>query len=169
MATHVSGKGFLSSRNRLKLILPQCFVFLSRSSTSLLRLPALPARLIPLPSVFQLFLLILALLEASTSFLSTLFGPRWIYFVVWTLIGFEGIFGGTAYVACYHWLGIEDFGGEEAGESREEKIAKREFRVSAVGFADTCGILAASLVSSWLEPTLCGIQVRHGRTLCKEV
>lgn len=114
-------------------------MFLSRSSTSLLRLPALPAHLIPLPSLFQLALLVLALLEASVSFLSSLFGDRSIYFIVWLLIGLEGIFGGTAYVSCYHWLGIEEFGEEEAAESREIKVAKREFRVSAVGFADTCG------------------------------
>lgn len=193
LAAHIPGPSL-----RLRPLHPnrpflQTFVFLSRSSTSLLRLPALPISLIPLPSLLQLCLLLVALLEASTSLLSSISGPSWIYAVVWLLIGCEGVFGGTAYVACYHWLGVEQFGEEEQREPREVKVAKREFRIACVGFADTMGsvvsppsvrpsplergaepptdrrILAASLLSSWLEPTLCAIQVDRGRTLCREV
>lgn len=42
-------------------------------------------------------------------------------------------------------------------------------RISAVGFADTGGILAASLVASFVEPRLCASQVARGRLYCRQL
>ncbi|KAA1098092.1 battenin CLN3 protein [Puccinia graminis f. sp. tritici] len=137
----------------------QIFVFFSRSSMAIFRFPALPRTLIPLPSLLQVLIFCTLLLEASSGFLSRLVSVEWIYFLVFALISLEGICGGLAYVSAYYWLGMD-------GHDLDQE---NEFRMACVGFADTFGILLASLFSSWLEPRLCGIQVSHGRTLCREV
>ncbi|KAG0148798.1 hypothetical protein CROQUDRAFT_74956 [Cronartium quercuum f. sp. fusiforme G11] len=133
----------------------QIFVFFSRSSIAICRLPPLPKRLIPLPSLFQVILFCIILLESSNQTISQAFGPNFIYAVIFSLISLEGVCGGLAYVSAFHWLSQED--------------DEQEFKIGCVGFADTIGILGASLFSSWLEPRLCGIQVSQGRTLCRDV
>ncbi|MBW0464303.1 hypothetical protein O181_004018 [Austropuccinia psidii MF-1] len=133
----------------------QTFVFISRSSMAIFRLPPLPKALIPLPSIIQVFLFLIILLESSSQILVKLFSSNWIYTILFILISLEGICGGTAYVGAYYWLGQEE--------------GQKEFQIACVGFADTLGILVASLFSSWLEPKLCGIQVSHGQLLCRQV
>ncbi|KAI9629622.1 hypothetical protein KEM48_012685 [Puccinia striiformis f. sp. tritici PST-130] len=81
-------------------------------------------------------------------------------FLDFAIISIEGICGGLAYVSVYYWLGNDHLA---------TNPIENEFRIACVGFADTFGILLASIFSSWLEPKLCGIQVSHGRTLCREV
>lgn len=61
---------------------------------------------------------------------------------------------------------VNDRGG--MGKSEERKKSEREFRIASVGFADTLGILCASVLSIGLEPWLCGVQVGRGRDLCRE-
>lgn len=133
----------------------QIFVFFSRSSIAILRFPPMPKSLISLPSLIQVFIFSIILLESSHQILSNLVTSEFIYTVIFALISLEGICGGLAYVSAFYWLSLED--------------DHKEFKIGCVGFADTIGILCASLFSSWLEPRLCGIQVSQGRSLCREV
>ncbi|EGF98888.1 uncharacterized protein MELLADRAFT_118419 [Melampsora larici-populina 98AG31] len=133
----------------------QIFVFFSRSSIAILRLPPMPKSLISLPSLIQVLIFSIILLESSHQILSNAFTSEFIYTIIFALISLEGICGGLAYVSAFYWLSLED--------------DHKEFKIGCVGFSDTIGILCASLFSSWLEPRLCGIQVSRGRTLCREV
>jgi battenin len=93
------------------------------------------------------------------------------------MISLEGISGGLAYVNVFYRLNQDDDDDGDAKEEEErgrmfstdERLARKEFRIACVGFADTLGILTASLASSGIEPWLCGLQLKRGRTLCKEV
>lgn len=48
-------------------------------------------------------------------------------------------------------------------------MQEREFQIGSVGFADSLGILAASLLAMPTELELCKAQVRRGKMLCKAV
>ncbi|GAA5955657.1 hypothetical protein JCM21900_005075 [Sporobolomyces salmonicolor] len=161
-------------------LLYQTFVFISRSSLSILRLPPLPLALLPLPTLLQLLILLLTTLEASTSFFVNALGEAGATWVTVGLVCTEGLCGGAAYVNCFYRLGMEN--GELAEEESEglldrarakkdprRREQEKEFRIASVGFADTLGILVASLVASALEPRLCSAQVAHGRTYCREL
>ncbi|GAA5855539.1 hypothetical protein JCM3766R1_006352 [Sporobolomyces carnicolor] len=161
-------------------LLYQTFVFVSRSSLSILHLPPLPLALLPVPTVLQLAILSVTLLESSTSFLVDWFGEAGATWVTIALVCCEGLCGGAAYVNCFYRLGtaLEPGGGGDddvegqgvvstKGSRRREQ--EKEFRIASVGFADTSGILVASLISSALEPRLCGIQVGRGRGYCREL
>lgn len=151
----------------------QTFVFFSRSSLSLFRLPPLPASCIPLPTILQIVLLVVLSLESAYGILETLAGSN----AIWgcgILIAFEGISGGLAYVNVFYRLARDDDSGEVeeggGGDGNEKRrLSEREFKIASVGFADTLGILAASGVASLLEPYLCQIQVNRGKTLCREI
>lgn len=131
-------------------------------------------------------------MESTHQVFTSLFGPAYAIGACAILIALEGLFGGTAYVNAYLRVGLIEE--KEDMIDRGTTLARREFRMACVGFADTLGILVASLVSSWLEPTLCGgksggtqyqytiledckltlqftplVQVDSGRNLCKEV
>ncbi|KAM0792898.1 hypothetical protein ACM66B_002659 [Microbotryomycetes sp. NB124-2] len=156
----------------------QTFVFISRSSLSILRLPPIPIPFLPLPTLFQLGLLAVTTLQASTLFISNSLGEAGATWVTFVLVACEGLAGGSAYVNCFYWLGLE----ESAEDDEEDELGRggserdvtriameREFKIASVGFADTLGILCASLVASALEPALCKAQVARSRTLCKEL
>lgn len=49
----------------------------------------------------------------------------------------------------------------------ERAKQEQEFRIGSIGFADSLGILAASLVAVPMEVFLCNTQIRRGRTLCQ--
>jgi hypothetical protein len=72
-----------------------------------------------------------------------------------------------AYVNVFYRLGNDEDDGSTGDQGR--RSLEREFCISAVGFADTLGILVASLVSIVLEPWLCGVQVGRGRMFCKSL
>ncbi|KAI9620394.1 hypothetical protein H4Q26_013606 [Puccinia striiformis f. sp. tritici PST-130] len=74
-------------------------------------------------------------------------------FLIFAIISIEGICGGLAYVSVYYWLGNDQIATTSPSKMNSESLV----------------ILLASIFSSWLEPKLCGIQVSHGRTLCREV
>lgn len=116
----------------------------------------------------QVFLLCIASLESGRGTLEAIFGPSLIITVVFCIIACEGISGGLSYVNVFHRVNVEGIRGEP-GETELEKIAKTEFRIASIGFADTSGILMASLVAIWLEPVLCADQIGRGKTLCKEI
>ncbi|GAA5943530.1 hypothetical protein JCM10213_005521 [Rhodosporidiobolus nylandii] len=155
-------------------LLYQTFVFISRSSLSILHLPPLPLSLLPLPTLLQLCILFLTLLESSTSLFVSLAGEHGATYLVALLICAEGLCGGGAYVNAFHRLAVMQHDEEEeeglgGGKSAERRKQEKEFRVASVGFADTLGILLASLVSSALEPALCAGQVARRRMYCKEL
>lgn len=94
-------------------MLYQTFVFVSRSSLSILHLPPLPLALLPVPTVLQLAILSVTLLESSTSFLVDWFGEAGATWVTIALVCCEGLCGGAAYVNCFYRLGtaLEPGGG----------------------------------------------------------
>jgi len=129
------------------LIPDQSFVFLSRSSLSI-GLPPLPRRLLPLPSIVQFFVLILLSLQSSRFiFSSSAYTPpsdppangsdRTIT-IVFLLMCLEGLCGGSAYVNTFFHVGREGEDGGEGEEGARRKMEK-EFRIGAVGAADSCG------------------------------
>ena len=61
---------------------------------------------------------------------------------------------------------IEAWPPERLGEwSRQAK----EFRIGSMGFADSFGILVASLIAMPTEVGLCRLQVERGRDLCTQI
>lgn len=65
-----------------------------------------------------------------------------------------------------------EMGGDQRASNAtamEKKAMEREFRIGAVGAADSTGILFASLISMPLEIALCQSQVDQGRTMCREL
>ncbi|KAL7421274.1 battenin CLN3 protein [Cryptotrichosporon argae] len=149
----------------------QTFVFVSRSSLSL-GLPPLPRRLLPLPALTQLAVLA-ALATQARAFVLGDEGARAIT-PVFLLVCLEGLCGGLAYVNTFYHVGREGQGaadGHDADADADARraSAEREFRVGAVGAADSCGILLASLISMPVEVALCAAQVRQGHTLCRDM
>ncbi|ELU38322.1 BTN1 protein [Rhizoctonia solani AG-1 IA] len=150
----------------------QAFVFLSRSSISL-GLPALPTALLPLPAVIQAVIMGTLALESSTGFLSggqpetTTQG-----FVLPILMSLIKV------PPTLRWLGLNiDISvnvfyrvGQDGAQSsslddphsRELARQEQEFRIGSIGFADSSGILLASLISMPTEVSLCHTQVRRG-------
>ncbi|KAN0063912.1 battenin CLN3 protein [Thecaphora frezii] len=177
----------LSDYYPLYQLVYQTFVFLSRSSVSILRLPAIPKRFLWAPAVLQTLLLALLVSESLHAwFRASIASP-----LVIVLICIEGLAGGGAYVSVFYSIGRDeegggsslrlpehdgDFGGgnDEAAEAKGAYEAARraqehEFRIGCVGFGDSLGILAASLVAMPLQVDLCNRQVQDGRMLCKQV
>jgi len=86
--------------------------------------------------------------------------------IVFLLIGLEGICGGLAYVNCFYHINQIPM-----REDIDPELAKqeREFQIGSVGFADSLGILCASLLAMPTELELCKAQVRRGKMLCTAV
>lgn len=153
-------------------ITDQTFVFLSRSSLSL-GLPPIPKRLLPLPAIIQFLVLSLLFLQAKTFFFSS---PAYTppaegegggvdrsITIVFLLICLEGLCGGSGYVNTFYHVGREGSGGENddynddnemGGDQRasnatamEKKAMEREFRIGAVGAADSTGTFSSSRIS----------------------
>ncbi|KAK4688359.1 battenin, partial [Tremellales sp. Uapishka_1] len=151
----------------------QTFVFISRSSLSL-GVPALPIRLLPLPSFVQSVVLTLLALQSryfiftSSAFLppSPISGVDRSISLVFLLICLEGLCGGSSYVNTFYHVGRE---GEDGNDEDAKTKLQREFRIGVVGASDSCGILFASLISMPLEIALCNSQVAQGRSTCREL
>jgi len=58
--------------------------------------------------------------------------------------------------------------GQNAGLEQWKRQAK-EFRIGSLGFADSLGILLASLIAMPTELGLCRLQVSRGKELCKRL
>ncbi|TEB32688.1 hypothetical protein FA13DRAFT_1731182 [Coprinellus micaceus] len=127
----------------------QTFVFLSRSSISM-GLPPLPERLLPLPSVVQGVILSTLAYEAAVGFFGT--PPdepnqtKNIFFVFF-LICLEGICGGLAYVNVFYRINHEPPDANIRYNDIELTRQAREFRIGSIGFADSTGILLASILA----------------------
>ena len=63
----------------------------------------------------------------------------------------------------FYRIGQEERTTEETERSKQE----REFKIGSIGFSDSLGILAASLLAVPMEIELCKAQVRRGKTLCR--
>ncbi|KAJ3822411.1 batten's disease protein Cln3 [Lentinula raphanica] len=144
----------------------QTTVFLSRSSISI-GLPPLPLKLLPLPSVLQGFILLLLAFESSIGFYAEDSEGLSIT-TVFLLISLEGICGGLAYVNAFYRINQERPDPNSLHDMERAKQDK-EFKIGSIGFADSSGILFASLLAVPTELALCKAQTRRGRMLCKEL
>ncbi|GAB1520316.1 battenin CLN3 protein [Rhizoctonia solani] len=130
----------------------QAFVFLSRSSISL-GLPALPTALLPLPAVIQAVIMGTLALESSTGFLSggqpETTTQGFVLPILMSLIAVEGVCGGLAYVNVFYRVGQDGAQSSSLDDPHSRELARQEqeFRIGSIGFADSSGILLASLIS----------------------
>ncbi|KAK1922619.1 protein BTN1 [Papiliotrema laurentii] len=156
----------------------QSFVFISRSSLSL-GLPPIPRRYLAVPSIIQFVVLVLLSLQSARFIFSAPeYTPpaippstgvdRSITFV-FLLICLEGLCGGSSYVNTFYHVGHLGEEGGHHGEQGARRKTEKEFRIGAVGAADSCGILFASLISMPTEVALCNAQIAAGRTTCREL
>ncbi|KAF9045531.1 batten's disease protein Cln3 [Panaeolus papilionaceus] len=142
----------------------QSTVFLSRSSISL-GLPALPERLLPLPAVLQFLILVILTYESAYG----LFGDEsegLNILTVFLLISIEGICGGLAYVNVFYRINHEPPDPNFSNDIERTK-QEREFKIGSIGFADSTGILLASILAVPMEIQLCKAQIKRGKVLCK--
>ncbi|CAB63796.1 battenin CLN3 family protein [Schizosaccharomyces pombe] len=119
----------------------QIGVFLSRSSISFFTVPYLRTL-----AITQFIILLFTILQSALYLTSS-------YHFVLFLIFVEGLIGGTVYVNVYHSL-------------QTTESSQRELAISTVGSSDSSGIFLASLVSLFLEPSLCHFQADRGRDWC---
>lgn len=156
----------------------QTFVFLSRSSISF-GLPPLPIKLLSLPAILQGIILTVLTVEAAEDIFKD-YGP----YAVFLLISIEGICGGLAYVNVYYHIGHEEIPlpvaapegsedsllrGSNVKQLEKWKGQAKEFRIGSLGFADSFGILLASLIAMPTELELCKHQVLRGKDLCRRL
>ncbi|KAJ3552023.1 hypothetical protein NM688_g4377 [Phlebia brevispora] len=142
----------------------QTTVFFSRSSISL-GIPPLPTRLLGLPAVVQAVIITVLAVESGVGIFSE--DSEGVSFsLVFLLISIEGFCGGLAYVNVFYRINQEH---QDVVTTSDPERAKqeREFKIGSIGFADSMGILAASLVAVPTEVELCKAQVSRGKLLCK--
>ncbi|KIJ89576.1 hypothetical protein K443DRAFT_117789, partial [Laccaria amethystina LaAM-08-1] len=142
----------------------QTTVFLSRSSISL-GIPALPQSLLPLPAIIQAIILLVLTYESAVGFFDDN-DEVWSVFLVFILISLEGVCGGLAYVNAFYRVNHEP-PDPNTRNNIERTRQEREFRIGSIGFADSTGILFASILAVPTELELCKAQVRRGKLLCQ--
>lgn len=111
----------------------QSFVFISRSSLSLLRLPPLPRSLLPLPTVVQLCLLALMVLESSTGFIESIVGENGAIYIVLVMVALEGISGGSVPYPLSFLLVLTRSEMQVGIRQRILPTRKRRFRIERSG------------------------------------
>ena len=107
----------------------------------------------------QVILLVILSTEAVYGTFEAALGSSAIWLVM-LLIACEGLSGGYSYCSAFSRIGEED-------DDPDPSVL--EFKMAACGFADSSGIVAASFIAGWLEPTLCAAQVARGKTLCEQI
>lgn len=105
-------------------LLYQTFVFVSRSSLSILHLPPLPLALLPLPTILQVAILVVTTFESATSFLVALFGEHGATWCMALRVCCEGLCGGAAYVNAFHRLATDS--GEDQDDDDDELAEEEE-------------------------------------------
>ncbi|KAJ6618758.1 batten's disease protein Cln3 [Mycena sp. CBHHK59/15] len=145
----------------------QTTVFLSRSSISI-GIPPLPARLLPLPAILQAGILLTLAFEAAVGIFPSdpSANEAWSIATVFLLVSLEGICGGSAYVNVFYRIN-QDPPSPHTAHDLERTRQEREFKIGSVGFADSSGILLASILAVPMEVALCRKQVSRGKLLCK--
>ncbi|KAH7912867.1 batten's disease protein Cln3 [Hygrophoropsis aurantiaca] len=142
----------------------QTTVFLSRSSISLGIRP-LPPRLLPMPAIVQLIILLILVFESAIGLFPDDREGRSIT-LVFLLISLEGICGGLAYVNVFYRINQEK-PDPILNHDLEHTKQEHEFKIGSIGFADSSGILLASLLAMPTEMELCKAQVARGKFLCR--
>jgi len=89
-------------------------------------------------------------------------------FLVFTLISLEGLCGGLAYVTVFYRVNQES-SDPEMSHNIEKSRQEREFKIGSLGFADSTGILLASILAVPTEIELCKAQLRRGKMFCKDL
>ncbi|KAG1900117.1 batten's disease protein Cln3 [Suillus fuscotomentosus] len=142
----------------------QTTVFFSRSSISL-GLKTLPAHLLPAPAIIQFVILLLLVFESAVGLLPEDREAGSI-FLVFILISIEGVCGGLAYVNVFYCINQEQ---PDPASTHDPDVIKqeREFKIGSIGFADSSGILLASILAVPTEMELCRAQVTRGKYLCQ--
>ncbi|RKF77746.1 Protein BTN1 [Golovinomyces cichoracearum] len=123
----------------------QLGVFISRSSLSFLTISNLL-----LPSLFQMFNLVLLLLQALYFFLPNVT-------IVFVIMFWEGLLGGAVYINTFATI------------MREKQGEEREWSLGATTVSDSAGIMIASLIGIIIEPRICEWNVQSGRPWCRDV
>ncbi|KAI0089419.1 batten's disease protein Cln3 [Irpex rosettiformis] len=146
----------------------QTTVFFSRSSISI-GLPPLPEKLLSIPAFAQAFILTLLAIESAVGIFSE--DSQGLSFsFVFLLISIEGICGGLAYVNVFYRINQEQHHSltdENADPERAKQ--EKEFKIGSIGFADSTGILLASILAVPTEVELCNAQARRGKMICKSL
>jgi len=94
---------------------------------------------------------------------------------IFLMICLEGVCGGLAYVNVFYRLSQDQAAShadDPARPSHEQQQLERqirEFRIGSIGFADSSGILLASVLAVPTEVALCRAQIRRGKTLCADL
>jgi battenin len=121
----------------------QLGVFISRSSAAFVRIHKLY-----IPSILQGVNFVLLILQSLYYFIPNVY-------LIMIIVFYEGLLGGAAYVNTFMLI-LETIPGDE-----------REFSLGATSLSDSGGIVISALIGLWLEPSLCGYQVEHGREWCR--
>ncbi|KAG6889596.1 hypothetical protein C0995_016404, partial [Termitomyces sp. Mi166 len=135
-------------------------VFFSRSSISL-GIPPLPSQLLPLPAIIQCILLLILTFESAVGVYKESASAASIM-TVFVLITVEGICGGLAYVNVFYHINQERPNPMSVNDP-ERAAQEKEFKIGSVGFADSLGILFASLLAVPTELKLCKVQIKRGK------
>ncbi|RKP38562.1 CLN3 protein-domain-containing protein [Dimargaris cristalligena] len=122
----------------------QAGVFISRSSVSILHIQR-----VWIPSSMQVLTMLLLLSQA-------LFGWMPSVYLVFAVIFWEGLLGGSTYVNTYFNV------------SKDVPSTHREFSMGVCGVGGSMGITIAAFVGMALEMGLCKFQVSQGNMLCKQ-
>ncbi|KAH6640091.1 batten's disease protein Cln3 [Truncatella angustata] len=123
----------------------QLGVFISRSSIAFIRV-----RHLYLPSFLQVGNLVLLTVHALLFFIPSVY-------IVFLIIFWEGLLGGTVYVNTFAEI-MENIPASE-----------REFSLGATSVSDSAGICIAGFIGMAIEPWLCNYQVHQGRDWCKKI
>ncbi|TCD60116.1 battenin CLN3 protein [Steccherinum ochraceum] len=143
----------------------QTTVFFSRSAITL-GFPPLPRRLLPLPAAVQAVILTILVIDSAVGIFSDESEGLSIS-LVFLLIALEGICGGLAYVNVFYRVNQENTTSADGDPERSKQ--EREFKIGSIGFADSMGILLASLIAVPTEVQLCNIQAARGKMICKSL
>ncbi|EDR10336.1 uncharacterized protein LACBIDRAFT_325288 [Laccaria bicolor S238N-H82] len=142
----------------------QSTVFLSRSSISF-EIPALPQSMLPLLAIIQAIILVVLAYESAVGLFDD--GDEvWSVLLVFILISLEEICGSLAYVNVFYRVTHEP-PDPNTRNNIERTRQEREFKIGSIGFADSTGILFASIFAVPTELELCKAQVQRGKLLCK--
>ncbi|KNZ79124.1 Protein BTN1 [Termitomyces sp. J132] len=141
-------------------------VFFSRSSISF-GIPPLPSRLLPLPAIIQCLLFVILTFESAVGIYNESASAASIV-TVFLLITIEGICGGLAYVNVFYHINQER-PNPLSMHDPERAAQEKEFKIGSIGFADSLGILFASLLAVPTELKLCKVQINRGKMFCKSL
>ena len=135
-------------------LLYQVGVFVSRSSLPFIRIP--PAWLYPL-ALLQACNFFILLLQALYDSIGGITGETTALYVVFAIVIWEGLLGGSVYVSTFDGIRTKYLGEE------------REWCLGATTVSDSAGVAVAGVLASVVEKAVCGYQVSHGQDWCTKM